>query len=236
VLYESSYRTDINFIVLDEMNLARIEYYFADFLSMLEMPNPDEWLIDLVPDQVPTDPIHLLDGKLKISQNIWFIGTANKDDSTFTITDKVYDRASSIAMNRKSEDNGYRPTDSIKMSFDYLDSLFKEAQENIGISPEIMDNLDKLDMFISEKFEIAFGNRVMKQIKSFIPVYISCGGDELEALDYMVSRKVIRKFETLNLPFLQTELQELELLLDKLFGKDNFTESRKMLDSFSKLL
>ena len=38
-IYEATYRTDINFIVLDEMNLARIEYYFADFLSVLEMPN-----------------------------------------------------------------------------------------------------------------------------------------------------------------------------------------------------
>src|SRR5690554_6506214 len=36
-IYEATYRTDLNFIVLDEMNLARVEYYFADFLSVLEM-------------------------------------------------------------------------------------------------------------------------------------------------------------------------------------------------------
>ncbi len=236
VLYEATYRTDLNFIVLDEMNLARIEYYFADFLSMLEMPNPNDWLIDLVPDQTSSDPIHLEDGKLKISQNIWFVGTANKDDSTFTITDKVYDRASSISMNRKSDNAGYDPTDPVVMSFDYLDKLFKDAIKEYEVSPEVMDNLYKLDMFISEKFEIAFGNRVMKQIRTFIPVYMACGQDELEALDYLVSRKVIRKFETLNLPFLQTELEELEILFDKLFGKDKFSESRKMLDSFSKML
>src|SRR5690606_5026805 len=51
-IYEATYRTDLNFIVLDEMNLARVEYYFADFLSVLEMPNPREWLIDIVPDSV----------------------------------------------------------------------------------------------------------------------------------------------------------------------------------------
>ena len=48
-VYEATYRTDINFVVLDEMNLARVEYYFADFLSLLEMPHPSEWLVDLVP-------------------------------------------------------------------------------------------------------------------------------------------------------------------------------------------
>lgn len=236
VLYEATYRTDINFIVLDEMNLARVEYYFADFLSLLEMPDPDEWLIDLIPDQVPSDPIHLEDGKLKVSQNIWFVGTANKDDSTFTITDKVYDRASSISMNIKSVNSGYTPTEPIQMSFDYLDKLFKSAQKEFDINPELLNSLNILDMFIAKNFEIAFGNRVMKQIKSFIPVYIACGGDELDALDYLVSRKIIRKLETLNLPFLQAELEELGNLLDKLFGKDKFNESRKMLDSFNKIL
>ncbi|MDD3124068.1 MAG: hypothetical protein PHC62_11275, partial [Candidatus Izemoplasmatales bacterium] len=55
-LYESSYRKDVNFIVLDEMNLARIEYYFAEFLSIMEMPDPNEWKIDLVPDTKSNDP------------------------------------------------------------------------------------------------------------------------------------------------------------------------------------
>jgi hypothetical protein len=236
VIYEATYRTDVNFVVLDEMNLARVEYYFADFLSVLEMPDPDEWLIDLIPDQMPSDPIHLEDGKLKVSQNIWFIGTANKDDSTFTITDKVYDRASSISMNIKSVNTGYQPTEPVQMSFDYLDKLFKSAQKEFDINLDLINSLNILDMFISKNFEIAFGNRVMKQIRSFIPVYIACGGDQLEALDYLVSRKIIRKFETLNLPFLQAELNELGNLLDKLFGKDKFTESRKMLDSFNKIL
>ncbi len=235
-LYEATYRTDINFIVLDEMNLARVEYYFADFLSVLEMPNPDEWLIDLIPDQLPSDPIHLEDGKLRVSQNIWFVGTANKDDSTFTITDKVYDRASSISMNTKSVNNIYQHTEPIQMSYEYIQELFETAQKEYEINPEILKSLNILDTFISKNFEIAFGNRVMKQIKSFIPVYVACGGDELEALDYLVSRKIIRKFETLNLPFLQDELKELGNLFDKLFGNDQFTESRKMLDSFNKLL
>ena len=34
-------------IVLDEMNLARIEYYFAEMLSVMELPNTDEWVLDL---------------------------------------------------------------------------------------------------------------------------------------------------------------------------------------------
>ena len=81
-LYESIYRKDINLIVLDEMNLARIEYYFAEFLSIMEMPDPSEWKIDLVPDAKPSDPLKVINGKINVPPNVWFIGTANKDDST----------------------------------------------------------------------------------------------------------------------------------------------------------
>ena len=84
-VYEAG-RQDPSMIVLDEMNLARVEYYFAEILSVLEMPSHDEWVLDLVPTQWAADPKGLHDGKLTIPDSLWFIGTANNDDSTFTIT------------------------------------------------------------------------------------------------------------------------------------------------------
>ncbi|MFP4478988.1 MAG: hypothetical protein ACLFPM_06100 [Candidatus Izemoplasmatales bacterium] len=235
-IYEASYRNDISFIVLDEMNLARVEYYFADFLSLLEMPSASEWLLDIVPDQKVGDPQLLNQGKLLIPQNIWFIGTANKDDSTFTITDKVYDRSASIEMNNKAIPIQAPTTEGIHVTHDYLRELFDQAQDTNMISQKTMDNLIKLDEFITEKFEITFGNRIMKQIMVFLPTYMAAGGNELEGLDYLVARKIIRKFESLNLPFLQKELEELVLIMDKLFGKQAFEESKKMLQKFMKQL
>jgi len=91
-IYEASYRKDVNIVILDEMNLARIEYYFAEFLSIMEMPNPQEWYVEVTKTADEMNPVQLVNGKLLIGQNIWFFGTANNDDSTFTITDKVYDR------------------------------------------------------------------------------------------------------------------------------------------------
>lgn len=233
-VYEATYRTDINFVVLDEMNLARVEYYFADFLSLLEMPHPSEWLVDLVPDQGPDDPHHLNRGKILIPQNIWFVGTANRDDSTFTITDKVYDRVASIEMNQKAKIVKAPPTEGIHMSYEYLDSLFKAAQAVYKMSDKALENLRKMDEFIIDKFQITFGNRITKQISTFIPVYIACGGNEYEGLDYMVARKILRKFESLNLPFLQKEIEMLIAYINKLFGKNEFLESKKMLNGYLK--
>ena len=233
-IYEATYRTDLNFIVLDEMNLARVEYYFADFLSILEMPNTSEWEIDITSDTVPGDPIHLKEGKLLLPPNIWFVGTANRDDSTFAITDKVYDRAASIELSVRADYIDAPFTDSVHVTHDYIDSLFKEAVKTHPISQKSLENLKKIDEFITDNFQITFGNRIMKQINTFVPIFVACGQSEVDGLDYIVTRKVLRKFEFLNLPFLRKELDELVALIDKLFGKQSFTEARNMINNYKK--
>ncbi len=224
-LYETTYREDINLIILDEMNLARIEYYFADFLSIMEMPNVDEWLIDIVPDVWSTDPKHLVEGKLLVPQNVWFIGTANRDDSTYTITDKVYDRAVSIEMNNRADPIDAPYTEAIDMTYDYFYELCTNGQQQNPLSEKLLDKLSTLDEFVAQHFKITFGNRILKQIKLFVPAYVACGGDEVDGLDYIVLRKIFRKFETLNIAFLKDDISQLINLLDKLFGKNAFAES-----------
>ncbi len=235
-VYEVTYREDINFIILDEMNLARIEYYFADFLSMMEMPDISEWKIDLVPSSLASDPVNLIEGKLLVPQNVWFIGTANKDDSTFTITDKVYDRATTLEFRSKGEYFDAPYTENLNMSYDYLNELFQQALDKIHVSPLVTDNLNKLDQFIQQKFKLAFGNRILKQINTFIPVYVACGGNEVDGLDYLFAHKILRKFESLNIGFMTDEVNQLILLIQKLFGKNKFTESIQYLQSLMKMM
>lgn len=235
-VYQAGYSDKPNFIVLDEMNLARIEYYFAEFLSVMEMPDVHEWKIDLVPASEPSDPKLLINGKLFINQNTWFIGTANKDDSTFTITDKVYDRATPIVINNKAELIDCDYTNNVQMTFDYLDELFKKAQAEITMSTKVMDSFKKVDEYIQQNFKIAFGNRIMKQIKLFVPVYVACRFTEVQGLDYMLANKILRKFESLNLSFLHNELDGLIELLDKLFGKNSFKVSIEYIEDLKKMM
>ncbi len=233
-IYETTYRDDISIVVLDEMNLARVEYYFAEMLSLLEIPDHDQWFIDIVSDTIPGDPKNLINGKILLPQNVWFVGTANKDDSTFIITDKVYDRATPIEINTKSEYIDAQPTEGIKVPYEYLNELFRTAYKEHKMSLEATEKLEKLDQFITKNFKVTFGNRIMKQIRSFVPVYVACGNTEYEALDYMVARKIFRKFEGLNLPFLQDEISDLSKLLNKLFGKNQMEECQNYLTQIKK--
>lgn len=235
-VYESNYSDTVNTIVLDEMNLARIEYYFAEFLSVMEMPDKNEWKIDLVPSNPASDPKKLINGKLLIPQNLWFVGTANKDDSTFTITDKVYDRAMPIVINNKADFIDAPYTEQVHVTYEYLDELFEEAIKNIEISQKSIAAFSKLDEYIQHNFKIAFGNRIMKQIKRFVPAYVACGFSELDGLDYMLKNKILRKFESLNLTFLRKELEELSNMLDKLFGKGKFKVSQDYIEELKKMI
>ena len=222
-MYEANYSNDIYITVLDEMNIARVEYYFAEFLSLLELPNPEERYIDVVSDKWENDPKQLKDGRIKLPPNMWFIGTANNDDSTFVISDKVYDRAMILNLDTKSERYTAPRTNHIHISYDQFTELVKEATEEYTLSARNRKRLEELDKYLIEHFHITFGNRIMKQIMTYVPVYISCGGDELDALDDILSKKVIRKLETQNPIYLRNAAEGLVSYLNELFGTDKMT-------------
>ena len=234
-LYVTTYRKDLNVIILDEMNLARIEYYFAEFLSIMEKKETADWLIDLVPSPMEGDPKNFKDGgKLLIPQNAIFFGTANNDDSTFTISDKVYDRAISIFFDDKGRPFDAEYQESMSVPWSQLEFLFKDAINQFPISESMLNKFEALDNFVIKKFKLAFGNRIMMQLEKFIPAYVACGGKESDGFDFIFTNKILKKFESLNIAFLKDELKELDAQLDKLYGKGNFQMAHSFIEALLK--
>ena len=224
-IYEAGYNDDLNVIILDEMNIARVEYYFAEMLSVLEMPDPAEWKIELVPSSWSDDPVKLENGNLKIPQNVWYVGTINNDDSTFSVSDKVYDRAFVINLDSKGVPFDAPATPAERVSYSDVEKLYDKAVSDYPVREEILEKIAKLDNYVIEKFRIAFGNRIMKQLKRFVPVYVACGGNETEGVDYVLATKVFRKFESLNLSLIRDEIRPLITFMDNLFGKGAMKDS-----------
>ncbi|MEK4009402.1 McrB family protein [Paenibacillus sp. FSL H3-0333] len=91
------------FICLDEMNLARVEHYFSDLLSVLET---QEWREGEIQTQALISPAALGNpedertyGGLGIPENVFLIGTVNMDETTHPFSKKVLDRASTLEFN-----------------------------------------------------------------------------------------------------------------------------------------
>lgn len=234
-MYEAGYNDDVYVTVLDEMNISRVEYYFAEMLSILEMPSRDEWLIELVPSVWDSDPKKLIGGKLRIPGNMWYIGTINNDDSTFAVTDKVYDRAMPIDINDKGKAFDPIPTDALNINSSYLEGLFAEAVKDNQISEKMRKQIEEMDDYVIQHFRIAFGNRIVKQMNIFVPVYVECGGKEVDGVDYFIARKILRKFEQLNLSYIRDEIDGFIKYLDNEFGKENFKECKDYLLRLKKM-
>ena len=219
-MYEANNNEEIYITVLDEMNIARVEYYFAEFLSLLEIPNPDGRNLDVVADRWDDDPKLLQsNGKMKLPTNMWFIGTANNDDSTFSISDKVYDRAMVINLDKKAT-----PFEAVgqprKVSATHLQELMAKAQREYALTDRNLRRLKLLDEYMIKTFHITFGNRIMKQIKCYVPVLVACGGTEVEALDDILARKIFRKLESKNPVYVKQMADGVCDYLDELFGEN----------------
>lgn len=239
-LYRASYNPDkLQFFVLDEMNISRVEYYFADLLSVLEYPVED-WKLKLM--QIPygfVPPMHIIDGFVKIPDNSYFVGTANKDDSTFTITDKVYDRAITIDF---TENN--RPFDvkddvhTVSVSNTSFKAMFESALSNsdYSLTDADRDKMSKVFAYVYDKFDIAIGNRILNQIERVVPVFVAAGGTKERAIDFMLSKKLVSKIEGRFEEHIKDSLTGLLALLDKTFGAGVMSRTEKVAKTIIKSL
>ena len=228
-------QNQIVIIVLDEMNLARIEYYFADFLSVLEHQNAD-WLIPLVSSYSEIDmdkqprALSYENGtaSLVVTKNIWFVGTANNDDSTSLITDKVYDRAQIIDMDSREPEFAVKKVVPYYLDMSTLQELFAEAKANNEgqMTTDDWENLDTIDDYL-KIMDITFGNRIKNQMNEFVPIYCACGGRKEDAIDYYLAHKILRKLDEKYDVYLLKCLDSLIECLDELYGEGYFMQSRE---------
>ena len=217
-LYEANHSEEMYITVLDEMNIARVEYYFAEFLSLLELPDRNKRQLDVITDKWETDPALLTNGKMILPNNMWFVGTANNDDSTFSISDKVYDRAMVINLDKKAKPYIAREVEGRRLSAAKFESLIKKAQKEYAISNRNLRRLREFDKYLTTHFQITFGNRIMQQIYRYVPVMVACGGSELSAIDDVMSKKVLRKLETKNMVYVKSAAPGLIAFIEDLFG------------------
>ena len=93
-----------------------------------------------------------------------------------------------------------------------------------------------MDDYVIEKFRLAFGNRIVKQLKEFVPAYVACGGEEIVAIDYLIAHKILRKFDQLNLAYIRNEIDGFIDFLNKTFGEGAMKECIAYLERLKKTI
>ncbi len=184
-------------LLLDEMNLAHVERYFADVLSGIE--SGERILPDLVHENGEWRPSG--GPKLPFPQNLFVVGTVNIDETTYMFSPKVLDRANTLEFRVLTEDlqiGGSGPLD-IEQGSDDLVAHFLTAAIDTG--DESWDGRDKLAEALIELHKILssvdreFGHRVFQEALRFGQLLTKAGDyDWQSALDFQVMQKVLPRF------------------------------------------
>lgn len=193
----SAYKDRCNIILLDEMNLSRPEQYFAEFLSALEKNDPRERLISLSESQLPNAPALLLEGrKIRVPSNVWFVGTANHDETTNEFADKTYDRAHVMTLPRHEASFVIEQKSKTSYSYKSLMERFDEAVTQNATEVKVLleeVTTGPLTNILQDSFDLGWGNRFERQALRFIPVFMAAGGRKEDALDHLLASRVFRR-------------------------------------------
>lgn len=199
VANQPKYANTLFLIILDEMNLSRPEHYFADFLSLLEQ-SPSERYISLTNTPKEVLPELVVGGKLKIPENVRFIGTANHDETTLEFAPKTYDRSNLMEMPKNHPDkNSFKKSDEeFNVSYDWLNKEFEKAEKgNKEAFKRFHDFINSDDMkFLLLEKGIGVGNRLEYQAEKFIGVFVESGTQKEQdiaiATDHLITSRLFR--------------------------------------------
>lgn len=220
------------FLCLDEMNLAPVEQYFAEFLSVIESRKQENGKVvtDPIVDYEPTEAYkNLIDqlfdddeiraeylkekgGKrLSIPQNLIVVGTVNMDETTFSFSRKVLDRAMTIEMNEVNLAGGLTQKHETigKLNFDDLVGMNVEGVDVYADHQDVCDKaiayLQKInDVLEGTPFKVAYRtrNEFLLYVVNNLPYRKDEDGNELSeeevvarALDEITSMKVLSRIE-----------------------------------------
>ncbi len=195
----------MNLVLLDEMNLARVEYYFSDLLSKLETGRGKDASVD--ENRKPAELI--IDcgfaqnveasRRLYVDNNTLFVGTMNEDETTQTLSDKVLDRANVLRFGKPA--NLDAKPDKKKFVKLYSKSMmefadWKKTLKDSSSDGKLRATLDSLNSILS-KIERPFGFRVDQAIRSYVANY-PVSGRYQDALSDQVEMKILSKLSGLD--------------------------------------
>ncbi|MCR4811876.1 MAG: AAA family ATPase [Bacteroidales bacterium] len=212
------------FLCLDEMNLAPVEQYFAEYLSVIESRklNPDgtittdpiiEYentdaygsLIDQLFDTPEERKTYKTDegGKrLTIPQNLFVVGTVNMDETTFSFSRKVLDRAMTIEMNEVDLHGGLER--GVGNEIGYIgNSIIGDAAEGCDIYEEHRDLCDQVLAYLEQvnnilegtPFKIAYRTRNEFLMYAVNRQTLAPESQLWQTLDEMTSMKILSRIE-----------------------------------------
>lgn len=224
-------------ICFDEMNLARVEHYFSQFLSVLENPVGKRFLQLYNPElEGRVYNANEYPSRIELGKNLLFVGTVNLDESTFHFSDKVLDRANVIRFHRCSFTELKKCSLEAPPKQEVLPTISTTAylsfqnieKRAIALTDQEIAFLSDLDALLDEtKTDGGIGFRILRQIDDYLKnVPQGASLTHGEAFDLQIAQRVLTK--------LRGSREQLQDLLDE-SRKENGKYLPNLLDQYQDL-
>lgn len=222
---------ELYFVILDEMNLARVEHYFSEFLSFIETRERDS------DDVIVTEPLisraDVNGGRsVYLPQNLMVVGTVNMDESTHAFSRKVLDRANAIEMNDIDLAWVDPERDVMPVSGIYADALrapFLNSNDLSDAHKKALASSMQMLMQVNGILEPAglhFGYRVRDEVAFYLTLHQEEALGSLEgfdtdaAMDFQLMQKVLPRIQGSSLSVLKVMIGLLSLLANTPLEED----------------
>ena len=228
-------------LCLDEMNLARVEYYFSDFLSIMETRDWDEGEIvtdNLVPKICYSgdEEAEKMYSSLMIPENLYIVGTVNMDETTFPFSKKVLDRANTIEFSYVNLDLPneilLNDAETVEVRNDFLRANYLNLRTDCVDHWEAVKNINEKISAINavlEKGEAHFGYRMRDEIVFYMLYNEELGLlAEKEAFDNQIMQKVLPRIQGSSETTANILRELFKLCAGSFTGKNGQTDGRKM--------
>lgn len=171
-------------------------------------------------------------GKIKVPDNVRLIVYIN--DHEETKLDKRWLKHSTIVELSlvKNQKANYEMQLDCGTSYTMINQSLEEAQETCYLTEDYWRKLDKLEEYLEKNTDLRFDNKYIRQIEKSITAFIACGMDRRQALDAVLSEKIIPIAATEREKILAVEEKDFETLLDELFGFENIPITKKVVDEY----
>jgi chromosome segregation ATPase len=218
-------------VLLDEMNLARIEYYFSEFLSKLEIRRSKDAYLEL---EVGSLSLAENERRVKIPKEFLFVGTMNEDETTQSLSDKVLDRSNVMTFGKPTnlklrEQRGNIPAivnQNEYISYSNFQSWAKSPDTDSHTVQEITDKINKANSIMKD-IGHEFGHRVYQAIVSYVVNYPEVDNDEKtrnQALADQFAQKLLPKLRGVLIDEKRKELDQLSELIKRI-GDEPLTKA-----------
>ena len=207
-------------ILLDEMNLARTEYYFSEFLSKLELRNLSD-KIERQHSEITLDTGPGRKMSFWVKRNVLFAGTMNEDETTQTLSDKVLDRANILRFGKPAKRNAQGQPKKLPdppgylMLSQWMDWCRPvDAGQRAYMVQEWIDGLNNA----LTKVGRPFGHRVQLSMQTYVSNYPGVNGDNVYKIAFadQIEQKILPKLRGLDIGGMNnTALEEIGRIIEK---------------------